>query len=354
MTDSVSSASKKAGLPPGALVHVGEAHEAPTRITVIDYSKEHMQEHTLQSIEELLQYQDTDTVTWVNIEGLRDVSIIESIGSQLSIHPLVLEDILNTHQRPKLEEYDEYLFIVLKALSVEVGEFDVTHEQVSLLIMKNLVLTFKERADELFTPLRLRLENAHGRFRSLGVDYLSYVILDTIVDQYFSVQDAMDETIELIEDELLASPSTATLVNIQLIRRELVFIRRSISPLRELLMSIQRSDSQLLQEKTLIYFRDVYDHSIRLIEAMESQRDLIAGMLDIYLSSISNRMNETMKVLTVFASIFIPLTFIVGIYGMNFEYMPELKWKWAYPTLWVGFIVIPVVLLRYFKKKKWL
>ncbi|MFI3158173.1 MAG: magnesium/cobalt transporter CorA [Methylococcaceae bacterium] len=354
MSESLSYASEKSGLPPGSLVHVGEVHEHEHKITVIDYNKSTLTQCTLKNIAELLPYKTTDTVTWVIIDGLKDVSIIDAIGQHFDIHSLVLEDILNTHQRPKFEEFDDYLYIVIKALSLAADDFNVEYEQVSLLILNKFVFTFKEKPDAIFDPIITRLNNDKSHVRELGTDYLCYVIMDTIVDEYFGLQDAFDELVESVEDELLTNPSAQTLSTIQKIKRELIFLRRTVSPLRELLASIQRSESPLLNDKTKRYFGDVYDHAIRVTEAMESYRDLITGMLDIYLSSISNKMNETMKVLTVFASVFIPLTFIAGVYGMNFEYMPELKWHWGYPALWSVFIGVTIFLLRFFKKKKWI
>lgn len=354
MIESFSSVSKKVGLPPGSLVHIGEMLEKEARITIVDYNKETIEERAVESIEEILQCRETDTVTWVNIEGLGNIELISAIGEHFDIHPLVLEDILNTHQRPKLEEYDDYLYCVLKAIALAEDNFLVEYEQISILILNDFVFTFKEKQDELFEPVQRRLRASKGHFRSQGADYLAYVILDTIVDSYFTLQDSLDDIVDSIEEELLMDPAPATLANIQAVKRELIFIRRSISPLRELLNAILRSESPLIEDKTLIYFRDISDHVLRISEALESTRDMVAGLLDIYITSISNKMNEVMKVLTVFASIFIPLTFIAGIYGMNFDYMPELKWKWGYPLLWVIFIAIPVVLLVYFKKKKWL
>ncbi len=354
MSESLSYASEKSGLPPGSLVHVGEVHKNEHKITVIDYNKTTLTRHTINSIEELEPYKGTDTITWVIVDGLQDVSIIDAIGQHFGIHPLILEDILNTHQRPKFEEFDDYLYIVVKALAVPDDEFGVDYEQVSLLLLNNFVFTFKEKPDAIFDPLFIRLDNEKSQIRNFGADYLTYVIMDSIVDEYFTLQDTFDELIEAVEDELLANPTAQTLATIQKIRRELIFLRRSVSPLRELLAGILRSESPLLDAKTQRYFRDVYDHVIRVTEAIESYRDLIAGMLDIYLSSVSNKMNETMKVLTVFASIFIPLTFIAGVYGMNFEFMPELKWRWGYPALWLVFIGVSVSLLRFFKKKQWL
>lgn len=354
MSESLSYASDKTGLPPGSLVHVGDVLEPVTRMSVIDYSKEVLEERQIQSLDEILQYKERDSVTWVIIEGLANVGIVEKIGELFGIHPLVLEDILNTHQRPKLEEYDDYLYLVLKSLLPEDGRFSVSYEQISLLVLENFVFTFKEKTDELFYPVLQRIRNSNSRFRSLCSDYLMYAILDTVVDQGFILIDALDDAVTSVEDELFTSPTQDTLNTIQMLKREVIIIRRNISPIRELMAGLLRSESGLIHEGTYLYFRDVSDHTTRVIESIESYRDILSGMLDIYISSISNKMNEVMKVLTVFASIFIPLTFLAGIYGMNFDYMPELKWKWAYPTLWVAFIAIPAVLLVYFRKKKWL
>ncbi|CAG1022553.1 partial Cobalt/magnesium transport protein CorA, partial [Methylococcales bacterium] len=309
---------------------------------------------TVETIEDLLPYKTRDTVTWVIIDGLTDVNIVDEIGRYFDIHPLVLEDILNTHQRTKFEEYSDYLYFVLKAVSLKEGSFNVEYEQISILVLRDFVFTFMEKPDGLFKPILNRLKNEDSQIRNMGSDYLAYMIMDVVVDEYFTLQDTFDELIEVVEDELLAHPSVETLGTIQKIRRELVFLRKTVAPLREVLAAIRRSESALFDERTKRYFADIYDHSIRIIEAVESCRELISGMLDIYLSSVSNKMNETMKFLTVYASIFIPLTFLAGVYGMNFEYMPELKWKWAYPALWIVFITTAIVLLGYFKKKKWL
>jgi len=354
MTESLSSVAKKAGLPPGTLIHVGETRETETTISVIDYNLEKMEETTIDSVEQILPYLEKETITWINIEGLGNIELIEGLGKHFGIHPLVLEDILNTHQRPKLEEYDDYLYLVLKGLTLAPGALAIEHEQISLLLMDRFVFTFKEKRDDLFQPIRTRLRNSKGFFRSMGADYLAYVILDTIVDDYFALQDSLDEIIDSVDEELLSNPGPDTLGRIQGIKRELIYQRRAIAPLRELLNALLRSESPLVLDKTKIYLRDVHDHILRVSEASESQRDLVSSQFDIYMSSLSNRMNEVMKVLTVFASIFIPLTFIAGIYGMNFHYMPELEIRWAYPALWTVFVLIVIALLLYFKKKKWL
>lgn len=355
MKKSLSNASEKLGLPPGSLVHVGNVHETVTKMTIVNYGQDTVEEKQIQSIDEILKYKESDTITWVIIEGLSNVDIVEKIGTIFDIHQLVLEDILNTHQRPKFEEYDDYLYIVLKCLLSEDEQFTVTYEQISLLVLKNFVFMFKEKTDDIFQPVIQRIKSSKSRFRSVGSDYLAYTILDTIVDQNFILIDDLDDAITEIEDDLLASKSTKNTLNtIQNLKKEMISIRRNISPLRELMGEMLRSETDLIHEKTHIYLRDVSDHAIRVTESIESYRDILSGLLEIYISSISNKMNETMKVLTVFASIFIPLTFLAGVYGMNFEYMPELKWKWAYPALWVAFITITIVSLTYFKKKKWL
>jgi magnesium transporter len=354
MIESLSYTSEKSGMPPGSLVHVGDVHDHVQSITVINYNASTLENRMLASADEIPFYNKPETVTWVIVNGLQNVSAVETIGRHFNIHPLVLEDILNTHQRPKFEEFENYLYIVFKAIALQNGDASVEYEQVSLLLLDNIVFTFKEKPDTILDPIINRLNVPQSHIRIQKGDYLAYVIMDTIVDEYFALQDAYDELIETVEDELLTHPTHHTLGTIQKIKRELVYLRRSISPLRELLTAIHRSESPLLKQRTKQDFTDVYDHAIRIIEALESYRDLISGMLDIYLSSISNKMNETMKVLTVFATLFIPLTFIAGVYGMNFEYMPELKWKWGYPALWAVFIVISGVLLIFFKRRKWI
>lgn len=355
MNESLCTPSGKLGLPPGSLVHVGEVLEPDGSLSMIDYSREKMEEQKIHSIEEIIPYKDSDSVTWIIVEGLQNVAVVQRIGEIFGIHQLVLEDILNTNQRAKFEEYDDYLYIVLKCLLPENQPFRVNYEQVSLLLIKNCVIMFKEKQDTLFNPVQQRIRTSTGKFRSLGPDYLAYAILDFIVDQNFMVMDSLDESINTLEDGLLTGvPTKAMLYKIQRLKREIIMIRRHVSPLRELLSGMIRSENKLIDESTHIFLRDVSDHAMRVVESIESYRDILTGLLDIYVSSVSNKMNEVMTVLTVLTSIFIPLTFISGVYGMNFEYMPELKWKWSYPIIWAGFITISVSLLVFFKRKKWL
>lgn len=346
---------KKSRLPAGSLVHVGEAHGYEQRISLINYTETQLTKKSIKTIQDILPFINADSLTWIDVEGLHDLDFIAAIGEHFNIHSLILEDILNTHQRPKLEDHEDYIYVVLKHLEIDkAGHFGVKYEQISFLLLKNCVLTFKEKPDDLFAAIVESFTNDKAKVRRLGADYLLYVLLDTIVDEYFALQDSLDDLMESIENDLLTAPSRETLITIQRVKRELVFIRRSVAPVRELMKNLQRNESVLIDASTQRYFSDVYDHVLRIIEAMDAYRDLISGMLDIYLSSISNKMNETMKFLTVYSSIFIPLTFIAGVYGMNFDFMPELHWRWAYPLLWVFFMAMTVGLLLYFKKKRWL
>lgn len=353
MAHSFTLPSKKAGLPPGTLVHVGPAPAQIGRITLTSFTSEHCTELSVQSMEEILEHRRAGSTLWVQCEGLDILEMVEAIGRELQVHPLVLEDILNTHQRPKFEEHDTYLFLVVKTLRCN-RDLRVDHEQISILLFTDMVITFREQSDEQFAGIKQRLQSPKGRIRSLGPDYLAYAIVDLVVDHYFVLADTLEDAIENIELKLMTKPQTHLFATIQMLKRELVFIRKAITPIREVLLAIQRSESPLIQERSQPYFRDVFDHSLRVIDILDSYRDLMNGMLDIYLTSVSNRMNEIMKVMTVFATIFIPLTFLVGVYGMNFDHMPELHWKWAYPVLWCLFFCIPAGLLTFFKKKGWL
>ena len=353
MTKSGTRSSHKSGLAPGSLIHIGDIHHPDTQLTLIDYSEDHCEQRSLLSIDDALKYRDQDSITWVTIEGLADASIVESIGEHFNIHPLVLEDILNTHQRPKLEEHEDYLYIVLKSLAPDNDQFNIAYEQVSLIVLKNFVFAFKEKTDSLFSLVATRIENSHGRVRSLGSDYLMYSLLDTIVDQNFGILDQLDETLAALEDDIFTDPTPKMLEKIHQIKLEVIKMRRYISPVRDLSANLLRSESELIKPSTQIYLRDVHDHVMRIIESIETHRDILSSLLDIYLSSVSSKLNEVMKILTIFSAIFIPLTFVAGIYGMNFKHMPELAWKWGYPSVWVVFIIIATSLYFFFKRKGW-
>jgi len=346
--------SQKAGLLPGTLIHIGERKLETVRITVIDYDENSFQEKQVTKIEDCFEFKNTPMVTWINIDGLHNTEIIEKIGKHYDIHPLVLEDILHTGQRAKFEDHEKYIFLVLMMLRFEDDTQTVISEQVSLVLGANYVISFQEDIGDVFEQIRDRIRNAKGRIRKMGPDYLMYSLLDAIVDSYFVILEKLGEEIELMEEDLLRNPTEKTLQQIHNFKREIIYLRKSIWPLRELINGIEHSESDLIQDSTGAYLRDVYDHTIQVIDTVESFRDIVSGMLDIYLSSISNRMNAVMKVLTIIATIFIPLTFIAGVYGMNFENMPELRLWWAYPALWLVMIILAGVMLYYFKRKKWL
>jgi len=347
--------SKKVGLSPGTLVHIGNKKIEKVRIRLIDYDEAQLQEKEPKTIEECFPFKDLPTVTWVNIDGLHDIKVMEKIGKHFGLHPLVLEDILNTDQRPKIEDFDDYIFVVLKMLYFDESQDEIRAEQVSIILGSNFVLSFQERVGDIFNPLRERIRNAKGRVRKMGPDYLAYALMDAIVDNYFTVLEKLGEKIEGMEEELVGNPTPETLQTMHNLKREMIFLRKSVWPLREVVSRLERGESKLIKDSTGIYLRDVYDHTIQVIDTIETYRDMLSGMLDIYLSSISNRMNQVMKVLTIIATIFIPLTFVAGIYGMNFEYMPELKWHWFYPkAFWLVMIGVAGVMLFYFRRKKWL
>lgn len=346
--------SRKAGLPPGTLVHIGDKKVEKVRITYLDYDEQSFQEKLVSGINECFPFKDTQTVSWINVDGIHEVGVIEDIGRHFDLHPLILEDILNANQRPKFEDYDSHIFTVLTMLRC-VGDRQLVYsEQVSILLGPNFVISFQENVGDVFDPVRDRIRKAKGRIRKMGPDYLAYSLLDAVVDGYFSVLETMSETIESLEEELVKEPNERIMRQIHSIKRELISLRKSTWPLRELISNMQRSESALITESTRIYLRDVYDHTIQVIDTVESYRDIVSSMLDLYLSSVSNRMNAIMKVLTIIATIFIPLTFVAGIYGMNFKYMPELEWRWGYAGVLLIMIVVAAGMIVYFRKKKWL
>jgi magnesium transporter len=344
--------SKKAGLSPGSLIHIGEAYVDKSRISVISYDETSFAEGKITSINDLQSQKDKPGITWINMDGLQDVNLLEEIGKTFGLHPLVLEDILNTDQRPKMEDYCGYIYIVLRNYSSQVNG-DLHSEQVSIILGKNFVLSFREKGSSLFDSIEKRLRADKGRIRKYGADYLVHSIIDNIVDNYFIVLENMEEKIEFLEDDLVRQTTTATLQEIHILKRELILLRKSLWPLREAISSLERSDSTLISEATGIYFKDIFDHVIAIIDTVETFRDMLSGMLDIYLSSVSYRLNEVMKVLTIIATIFMPLTFLAGVYGMNFKFMPELEWRWGYFGLLGIMLAIALFMVFYFKKKKW-
>lgn len=355
MKNSKKRRSSKAGLPPGTLVHIGEKKTEKIVLSLMDYSEGRLEEKILEKPEDLCAYlKKQSTVTWVNVYGIHDVKTIEKLGEILGVHILVLEDVMNSRQRPKAESYDDHLFIVLKMIRYDLESSGLNVEQVSFILGKNYVLTFQEREGDVFDPIRDRIRNSKGRIRKAGADYLAYALIDIVVDHYFLALEGVGDELEGMEDVLIANPRTETLAAIHDKKRVMASLRKAVWPLRELVLALERSESGLIAKETEPFLRDVYDHIVQIIDMMETQRDTLSGFLDIYLSSVSNRMNEVMKVLTIIATIFIPLTFIAGIYGMNFEYMPELKWRWAYPAVWGAMIGLGLGMGAYFRKKRWL
>ena len=346
--------SKKAGLPPGTLVHIGKRKTEKARITIIDYDQTNYQKKEVKSVKECFPFKDSSSVTWINIDGIHQIEIIEEIGKYFNLHPLVMEDILNTEQRPKLDDFEDYLYVVLKMPYFNEESNKIMIEQVSLVLGSNFVLSFQEMEGDVFDPVRERIKNGRVRIRSSGTDYLVYALIDAIVDNYFTILETIGEKIESLEEDLVTEPEKKTLHDIHDLKKKTLFFRKFVWPLREIVSDLERGELMLIKEPTRVFFRDVYDHTIQVIDTIGIFRDMLSGMLDLYISSIGNKTNEVMRVLTIIATIFIPLSFIAGLFGMNFEYMPELKWRWSYPL--VLFIIgsIGVFMLFCFRRKKWL
>jgi len=344
---------KKAGLTPGALVHVGEQHVDRVTLTRIQYDEKELVTRELEP-DAALPPVTEQGVVWLNICGLHDIGVFERLGKFYDIDPLILEDVLNTDHRPKADLLEDSGFILVKMIRLTGEGRSIDAEQLSVILKQNLVITFQERPGDLFDPIRERLKNPRTRLRRRKADYLTYALIDVVVDYYFVVLEAIGEKLEDLEAEVIGRPDTVLLERIHAVRGDLIFMRKSIWPMREVISTLMRDESPLFEPTTEPFLRDLYDHTIQAAETLESYRDLISSLRDIYLSSVSNSMNEVMKVLTIIATIFIPLTFIAGIYGMNFEYMPELKWHWSYPLVWIVMIAVVAGMVCYFRRKKWL
>jgi magnesium transporter len=355
MTRVMKRRSKKVGLAPGTLVHIGTERPGSTIIDITEYDADHIETRRVDSLEQCLSQKPSPVVTWVNVEGLSDVDVMREFGNCYGIHPLVLEDILATDQRAKAEDHEDYLYVVLKMTSLDEERDEIKSEQVSIILNKNYLITFQEGLEgDVFEPVRTRLKNPKARLRQAGPDLLLHSLLDIIVDDYFLILEKLAERIEDVEDELIQKPSTDTLHTIYKLKREMLFLHKVLWPLREVVGSLQRRDTALIHAETGIYLRDLYDHTIQVLDTLETLRDMLAGMIDIYLSSVSNRLNEVMKVLTIIATIFMPLSFLVGWYGMNFKHMPEYDWPYAYPVLLMVMACVAAGMLVYFRKKRWL
>lgn len=344
----------KAGLSPGTPIFIGERKQEHTRMDVLRFGDDFAIETRNAKIGDCALAREQPGVTWINVMGIHDVNTIAALGEHFGIHPLTQEDIVNTAQRPKSEEFDDYIFIVMKLMSFDTLQKDVDIDTISMILGKGFVISFLERDSSVFESVFDRIRNAKGRIRKLESDYLVYTLMDTVVDGYFVALERLGEYIEIIEDEIVAEPTPAHMRELHRLKREVLFVRKSVWPLREEIGAVLKSDSPLIKPGTGVFLRDLYDHTIRVIDIVETSRDILSSMHDTYLSSVSNRMNEVMKVLTLIATIFIPLTFIVGVYGMNFDHMPELHWRYGYPGIWAVMLALGAAMVIYFKKQRWL
>ena len=345
---------QKVGMPPGSLVYIGEERTEPVQITVAHYNETHFHEAEVQTIQECLHFRDSETVTWIHINGIHETEIIEEIGAHFGVNLLVLEDLMSPTQLPKIEVYEDHVFIILKNLDYDAASLSVFREQISLIIGEDYVISLQEEPRKIFTPIRSRLQNTNSRLRKMRADYLAYALIDVIIDHYFIVLEQLSDQIEAIEEKAITNPTSEVLRNINILRREFRMLRRPVLPLRDVINEVLGGEIALFSQDTHLYFRDVYDHLIQVIHTLETFRIAVSELFDTYTSAVSHRMNEIMKVLTLVATIFIPLTFIAGIYGMNFKFMPELEVPWGYPAVLLAMVGLGMVMFLYFKFKKWL
>ena len=345
---------KKPGSAPGTLNYFGEKRIDKAKIELIDFNRTRVTEKSLEKIEDCFEFKNNKSNTWINIAGLHQTDIIEKIGEKYKIHPLVLEDILNFNQRPKFEEFDNYIFVVLKMLHYDEDKHEIDSGQVSLIITRDSVISFQEIEEDVFEPVRQRIRKGKGRIRKMGNDYLAYALIDAIIDNYFPILEKIGDKLESAEKDLLDNSSSRTLNSIHKIKRELILMRKSIWPLREAINGLARSESKLFNKQTEKFLKDVYDHTLQIIDNIETLKEVASGMVDTYMSNISNKMNEVMKTLTIIATIFIPLTFIAGIYGMNFANIPELQWRFGYLYVWIIMVLVALIMVIFFKKRKWI
>jgi len=344
----------KPGMAPGSLVYTGDKAPLDPRVTMLDYDEHRVVEKELTRVDDCVPFRDARSVTWINVDSVTEPGVLENFGRVMGFHALMLEDILNTDQRPKLEDYGDYIYIVVKMLEYDANKADIVIEQLSLIVGPNYVITFQERAGDFFDPLRGRIRQSLGRIRKLGTDYLAYAILDIIVDNYFVVLEKLGEKIERLEEIIIANPTEAAVRGVYAVKREMIFVRRSVWPLREVVTSLQRSESPMVQESNAAYFRDLHDHVMQVTDSVDTLRDLLNGLLDSYYSTITTRTSSVMKVLTLFSAIFMPLTFITGIFGMNFRNFPELDWHYGFQGSLILMVMVIVIMYAIFKWKKWM
>jgi magnesium transporter len=346
--------SQKVGMAPGALVHVGERRTERPDITLIEFDADALLEKRFKSVAESREFSRGKGTLWLNVHGLHEPEVMAEVGRRFNLHPLVLEDILNTDQRPKIDDYGDYLFIVARFFEYDTATATVSSDQVSIVLGADFVLTFQERPTGTFDPLRERLRGDKGQIRKLGADYLAYSLLDTLVDRYFTILEQLTERTEDIEDQLLQKSTPALLKEIHVIKRETLVMRRAVWPLREVVNSLTRADQRFFKPETQPYLRDIYDHTVHVIESLEGIRDLIAGMLDIYLSSISNRVNMEVRILTVITTLFMPAALIAGIFGMNFRHMPLIEDNAGFLIALSMMGTIALVMVTVFWRRRWL
>jgi len=354
MTRLFKKSTKPVGTSPGVMIHVGEKKTEQIHTSMLDYNQDHLTEREAATIEEFIQLKARQGVTWLNISGVHDIDFMEQLGGGVGIHPLTLEDIVNTRQRPKIDDFDDYIYLVFKMLTFEPQTEHIKTEQISLIIGDGAVISIQEDRDDVFDPVRERIRRGKGRIRNAGSSYLAYALIDAVVDHYFIILENLGEKIEGLDQELMDNPHASIMASIHKLKREMILFRKQVWPMREMVNRLIKTESPLIHETTGIFYADVYDHIVQVTDTIESFRDILTGMLDLYLSTVSNRMNEVMKMLTVMATIFIPLTFIAGIYGMNFEFMPELRMKYGYFTALGVMAAIGIAMVFYFRKKKWL
>lgn len=337
---------------PGTVTHIGDQKMDTVKMTYIKYDEEKIERKNIEDIDEFVNDKESNKVKWLNITGLQDTHLIEKLCQTLEVHPLVIEDILNTGQPAKYETYEHYLFLNAKSIVFNKQD-ELETEQISFLLFEDQLISFQEVESSIFEPINKRL--AEGTYiRKNDPDDLLYGLLDNIVDHYFVVMERIGVEIDVVEDALLSNPTREVLHKIYALKRDLIFIQNTLWPMRNVVNTLSRTESDFVDEKTSRYFQDVYDHTIQMIDLTETYRDISSGMLDTYLSSISNKTNDVMKILTIYSTIFIPLSFLAGVYGMNFDYFPELKWKYSYPVFWLVSIFITILMIRFFKKKDWL
>lgn len=352
---SKSSRVKKTGMAPGLFLFTGEQKVEDTTLHLINYDKTDIEEEFFNNIDDAISKIDkTSKISWLNVIGIHETEIIKRIVEHFDFHKLSGEDILSVGQRPKLDDYDHYIHIVVKMFSVNNSNDDIEDEQITIIFTDKLLITFQEKEGDVFNGLRERLFDAKGQIRNRHTDYLAYALLDSIVDHYFIAIEYFGNSIEELEVELLEHPSDDILPRLHEVRREASYLRRSVFPLRETVNRFEKLEVKFMHKETKLFIRDLYDHTIQVIETITVLKDAVGGLLDLYMSSVSNRMNNVMKVLTIVSTIFIPLTFIVGIYGMNFTVMPELDYKYGYPITMVSMAILTLLMIYYFKRKKWL